>query len=61
MSECVLKTLVCRGLRVGPSKASRGVSRRVPPCAVKTCAVREVFALVVGAAGTTSKQMSKGP
>ena len=37
-------------------------SQRVPPCAVKTCAVRPIFCTGGrGAAGTTSKQMSKGP
>ena len=29
MSECVLKTLACRGLRVGPSKC-RGYLRKDP-------------------------------
>ena len=29
MSECVLKTLACRGLRVGPSKLKRCVKNLV--------------------------------
>ena len=29
VSECVLKTLVCRGLRVGPSKLERPIFREI--------------------------------
>ena len=34
MSECVLKTLARRGLRVGPSKKHMETVRLVEPCEV---------------------------
>ena len=39
MSECVLKTLACRGLRVGPSKGPSSVRLRFGQVAVRAAPV----------------------
>ena len=40
---------------------SRSLNRRVPPCAVKTCAVRPVFARVVGELRAVDPSNVQGP